>query len=252
MIQGLYAAATGMMSVQARQETIANNIANASTTGYRRHQPVALGFYQHFASAMRRPAHFSIRSAPGGGVKVVETFADSAAGALRTTDDPMKMALQGPGFFVVNTSQGERFTRAGNFSIGLQGNLVTSEGHEVMGMNGQTIDVAGGVLNVAEDGSVTVYGTPAGQLLIIEFQNPERLLREGDNLYRATDEVLQQSANAADTVVLHKKIELSIVQISGELTRMMLGLRAYEANQRVIQALDSTMSRLIDQVGMPA
>lgn len=251
MIQGLYAAATGMMSVQARQETIANNIANVSTTGYRRHQPVALGFYQHFSNVMRRPSHYSIRSAPGGGVKVVESFTDSTAGALRITGNPMNMALQGPGYFVVNTPQGERFTRAGDFSINLQGNLVTSQGHEILGTNGQPIAVADGIVSVSRDGNVTVDGSPSGQIRVIEFQFPERLLRQGDNLYRATDEVLQQSANAADTVIMHKQLELSNVQVAGELTQMMLGLRAYEANQRVIQALDATLSRLIDQVGMP-
>lgn len=251
MIQGLYAAAMGMMSIQARQETIANNIANASTIGYRRHQPIALGFYQHFSNAMRRPIHYSIRSAPGGGVKVVETFTDSAAGALRTTGDPMNMALQGPGFFVINTPQGERFTRAGDFSINLQGNLVTSKGYDILGTNGQPIAVADGLVNVSRAGNVTVDGRPSGQIRIIEFESPERLIRQGDNLYRATDEVLQQSANAADTVIMHKHLELSNVQIATELTQMMLGLRAYEANQRVIQALDTTLSKLIDQVGMP-
>ena len=251
MIQGLYAAATGMMSVQARQEVIANNIANAATTGYRRHQSVAIGFYQHFATAMRNPTHFSIRSAPGGGVKVVETFTDSAAGALRNTGNPMNMALQGPGFFVVNTPQGERFSRAGDFSISAEGNLVTSEGFDIIGTNGQPIAVGDGVVNVSRDGNVTVDGTPSGQIRLIEFETPERLIRQGDNLYFATDEVLEQSANASDTVIMHKHLELSNVKVSGELTQMMLGLRAYEANQRVIQALDTTLSRLIDQVGMP-
>jgi len=96
-----------------------------------------------------------------------------------------------------------------------------------------------------------VDGLNAGQIRLREFQNPVRLERTGDNLYLASEEVFAQSAEAADTFLEQGAIELSNVQLAVEMGNMMLGLRSYEANQKVIQAIDATIGRLIDQVGSP-
>jgi len=252
MIQGLYAAASGMLAVEARQDTIANNIANASTVGYRREAPVQLGFYQVFSEILRRPVHFNLEPAPAGGVKLVETFTNALEGILQTTDNPLHMALRGPGYFAVDTPNGERYTRAGDFTVDADGPLATRDGYKVASTTGTPIDARGGVMNVDREGRVRIDGVAAGQIRIIEFETPERLLREGDNLYRASEEVLQRSAVATGTTVEHKQLELSNTSLPLEMTQLMLGLRAYEANQRVIQAIDGTVERLINQVGMPA
>jgi len=251
MIQGLYTAAAGMVAVEARQSAIANNIANASTPGFKRQEPVQLGFYEVFSQNLRRPFLFTTDPAPAGGVKIVETFTNTAAGALRNTENPLHVALQGPGYFAIDTPNGERYTRDGAFTIDADGHLATKDGSKVQSISGQPIDVSGGTVNIARNGSVTVEGSAAGQIRVIEFEEPTRLLRQGDNLYAASEEVLRRSANAADTTLEQKNLEMSNVNLPQEMTAMMLGLRAYEANSRVIQALDSTIGRLIDQVAMP-
>jgi flagellar basal-body rod protein FlgG len=252
MIQGLYAAASGMVALEERQSITANNIANASTPGFKRHQPVQLGFYQVFHQTMRHPLVHNLDAAPGGGAKIVESFPQLAGGVLRATDSPLHAAVQGPGFFVVDTPQGERFTRSGDFSIDMEGHLSTPTGFKVQGEGGGPIDVRGGTINIARDGGVTVDGIPAGRIRVVEFGAPERLLRAGDSLYAANEAVRAQMTGAGNSTVEQSRLEMSNVNLPQEMTSMLLGLRAYEANQRVIQTLDGTLGRLIDQVATPS
>lgn len=251
MIQGLYAAASGMVSVEERQAVIANNIANASTPGFKRHQGVQLGFYEVFRDTARRPLIHNLEAAPGGGVKTVETFSDLQAGVFRNTGNPLNAAIQGPGYFVVDTPGGERFTRSGDFAVDVDGNLATPNGYKVQGEGGGPIDVRGGTVNIDQAGAVTVDGIPAGRIRVVEFEEPERLLRQGDSLYNATDEVRQRMTEGGNSSVQQSNLEMSNVNLPVEMGGMILGMRAYEANQRVIQTLDATIGRLIEQVAMP-
>jgi len=241
-----------MLAVEARQEAIANNIANASTAGYKRSEPVTLGFYEIFSGARRTPAFFDADAAPGGGLKIVETSPDLSAGTLQTTENPFSMALQGPGYFTVDTPAGERYTRAGSFTLDRDGGLVTQEGYPVQSTTGQPIDARGGKVVVSTDGTVRVDGVVRGQVRVVEFEDPRRLTRTGDSLFSASEAVLATRRAANATQVQGNATEMSNVNLPREMTSMMLGLRAYEANQRSIQAIDSTMSRLIEQVGMPS
>lgn len=252
MIQGLYAAASGMVSIEERQSITANNIANAATPGFKRHQGVQLGFYQTFRESMRRPGIHNLEAAPGGGVKTVESFSNLESGVLRNTGNPLNAAIQGPGYFVVDTPRGDRFTRSGDFAIDIEGHLSTPGGFKVQAEGGGPIDVRGGVVNVDQGGVVTVDGIPAGRMRVVEFESPERLLREGDSLYSATEAVRQQMTEGANSTVQQANLEMSNVNLPQEMTGMILGLRAYEANQKVIQTMDSTIGRLIDQVAMPS
>jgi len=252
MIQGLYTAASGMAAVESKQSAISNNIANASTPGYKRSEPILSGFYTMFSSSLQQPFHFDIQTAPGGGVRVAETVPDLSSGGLTEVGDPLSMALQGPGMFVTNTPAGERYTRSGAFTINSQGQLATQEGYAVQAVGGGTIDVRNGDVEVGTDGTVRVDGVPAGQLRLIEFDTLRFMRREGNNMFAATPEQLQQSKPATNTLVQGGALEASNVSLPKEMSQMMLGLRAYEANQHVIQAINETMGRLIDQVGFPS
>lgn len=252
MLPGLYNAATGMIAVEQRQDIIANNLANASTPGFKRMQPVQLGFYEVFSQKLRHPFYFNEEAAPAGGVKGVESFTNLTMGPVRVTDDPLSLALRGPGYLAIETAEGERYTRAGQFTIDVEGYLTTPQGHRVSSVGGEPISVDGGPVVISPEGVVTVDGVAAGQIRLREFQDPTRLERTGDNLYRASDEVFEQSSEAVDTYLEQGALELSNVQLPVEMGNMMLGLRAYEANQKVIQAIDATVGRLIEQVGSPS
>lgn len=241
-----------MIAVEDRQAVIANNIANAATVGYRRQEAVQKGFSQAFSAEKASPARFDASSAPGGGVKVVETYSNTQAGAVSTTDDPLNVALQGPGYIAVNTPRGERFTRAGNFIVDKDGQLATSEGFKVQGSGGAPIEIQAGNTVITEDGSIKNGEVTAGKLRVVEFEDPHMLTREGQNLYKASTEATSRSAEATATTVTGKALEMSNVNLPKEMVSMILAVRAYAANQKVITTADETMSRLIDQVGTPA
>lgn len=251
MIQGLYTAAAGMIAVEGRQDIIANNVANIGTPGYKRQEAVQLGFSQILNGQLRNPEHFNRIPAPAGGVKLVETFPHMDSAALRETDNPLHVGLAGPGFMVVDTPGGERFTRAGEFTIDVEGHLATPDGHKVQSVAGAPIDVRDGVVVIGREGGVTVDGVPAGQIRVVEFESPQRLMRQGDSLYAANEEVRARMIDAEETAVEQNQIEMSNVNVTLEMGKMMMGLRAYEANQRVIQTIDSTVGRMIEQIAMP-
>lgn len=251
MLMGLYSAAGGMLSLEARQEAIANNIANAATPGYKRHQPVQLGFYEVFTGKAMQPSHYHNQAAPGGGVKLVECFPDLRDGIMQVTDNPMNIALQGPGFVVLETPTGEHYSRGGNFSINERGELTDDAGFTVQSAEGAPLVVNGGVVNIAEDGAVNVNGEPRGHIRLVEFEDPRRLTRDGDSHYSAGDAVARTRTEAAKTTVSQGKLEMSNVQLPTEMVQLMMGARAYEANQRMMATVEATLGRLIDQVAMP-
>ncbi len=251
MIQGLYAAATGMIALEERHAVVANNLANAATNGFKRQNAIPEGFYEVFLGKMGTPQILDAERGPGGGLKTFETYSDFSSGPLQTTGDPLNAALMGPGFFAVSTPNGDRFTRDGAFTIDADGQLATTEGYKVQGAGGGGIDVSGGSAQIDENGVVWVDGVQTGQLGITEFADPQLLQREGDNLYAAPQEALTQSAPATETMVAPKSLEASNVKVPVEMAQMILGLRAYTANQKVINAVDETVGRLISDVGSP-
>ncbi|GMV91571.1 MAG: flagellar basal body rod protein FlgG [Candidatus Hydrogenedentota bacterium] len=252
MIQGLYAAATGMIALEERHAIIANNLANASTSGFKRQGAVQEGFYQVFLGELGTPQLYNAERGPGGGLKTIESFADFSTGPLQHTGNPLNVALMGPGFIAVDTPGGVRYTRDGNFTIDANGQLVTNDGFLVQGAGGGGIDVSGGRARIDGDGIVWVDGIQTGQLGIIEFADPGALLRQGDNLFAANPESLAQSAPATETTVVGESLEASNVQVPEEMASMILGMRAYTANQKVISSVDETVGRLINDVGSPA
>lgn len=251
MQKSLYTAAVGMVAIEERQSAIANNIANASTVGFRRQEPVQKGFYDVFSDTAHRPAWFNMQSAPGGGAQMVETFTDTAAGALAATDNPLNVALCGPGFLVVNTPDGQRYTRAGALTVDTQQQLATPDGFPVLGQGDAPIPVKGSDVEIASDGTVTVDHQPVGKMRLVEFEDPHMLERQGQNMYRASEAAVNRSSDASATTVSDKMLEMSNVNIPKEMVSMILALRIYAANQKVISTAEDTMTRLIEQVGAP-
>lgn len=252
MLQGLYAAATGMAAMEGRQNVLANNIANASTPGFRRQEPLQKGFYGLFSDRLRTPARYNSTTAPGGGVSFTGTFSDPSPGPITVTGNPLDAALSGPGFFAVETPEGQRFTRGGQFKLDVAGQLATADGFKVLDAGGTPIDVPQGTVSIASDGNVMVDGLVIGQLGVTEFANPNALTRQGDNLYAASEAVLATAEPADETLVTQKALEMANVNLPQEMVSMILGMRAYGANQKMINAIDETTQRLIEQVGMPS
>jgi flagellar basal-body rod protein FlgG len=207
---------------------------------------VQRGYHEAFYLDGRRPERFNRIVAPGGGIRTIETFSNYGNGVVNTTSNALDVALTGPGFFKVEGPDGVRYTRNGRFSIA-DGKLITLDGDTVLSDADTPIDVTGGEILFDGTGNVRVDGEDRAKLGIVEFDDPHVLTREGLTLFRAPQGVNGQAA--LNTSVMPQSIENSNVELPTEMINMMTALRAYAANQQVIQSVNETASRMINQVG---
>lgn len=244
MIQGYYTAATGLAMQWERQETIANNLANVDTVGYKRDDMIARTFGEHLVYAVGNGENQYIGNA-GSGVNALETVTDFSPGELRQTGNTMDLALEGDGFFVVETPQGERLTRNGSFSLDSEGYLVNHQGYKVLGEKGP-INLKGSDMAIGTDGKIEQNGQEIDQLRVVKPQTGTTLLKEGESLYKTSGNL----DPATDTTRVRQGfVEASNVQVVIEMVRMIEVSRAYETSQKVLAAHDSALEKAVNDVG---
>ncbi|HEU0118797.1 MAG TPA: flagellar basal-body rod protein FlgF [Alphaproteobacteria bacterium] len=213
--------------LQRAMDVVANNVANASTTGYKR-----IGI--EFDTLLQR-------STPKQSVNFVvdrATYRDTANGSLETTGNPLDLAIQGEGYFQVQTPSGNRYTRGGSFQLNNQGEIVTASGQRVLDDNGQAIVVpdTSTQLNISGDGFVTARVdnganlSQLGKIGIVKFANEQQVIPEGGGLYNTT----QVSAPAEDSAIMQGTLEQSNVSPVMEMTQMIQIQRAYEQVSNLI------------------
>jgi len=222
---GLYIAAQGMLAEQVRQDQLANDLANASTPGYKSDTSVQQSFGALLMSN-------NVTGAPIGtideGVRISKEVTDMAPAALEATGDPLDFAIAGTGFFAVKTAQGIQYTRNGQFSANNQGLLVDQFGDEVLSQSGAPIQVGA-------DGKV-----PASALGVFNVPNAQKL---GNNNFSGA------SAGKATGTVEAGQLEGSGVDPIDTLVDMTASLQAYQAGQQTIQTINQTMQESSSTVG---
>jgi flagellar basal-body rod protein FlgG len=248
MLRGVYAAATGMINQRERLDVISNNLANISTTAFKRSQPVSRGFYQIFAEEVGRfPSLRGSREVPGGGAALDATAKDFSPGPIVDTGNPLDLAIDGPGFFVVRTPAGERYTRAGSFSLNPEGLLVTPDGEPVLGEQGPIV-IQGESVAISPDGSVIIDGEPSEQIRVVDFPQPHRLTRYGRNQFGADEETAATREPVATPSLRVSALEHANVNPIAELVAMMDASRSYEAHQRVIIAMNESLDAAVNEI----
>ena len=175
---------------------------------------------------------------------------DFTQGSLQQTDRSLDMALEGPGFFTVQTPDGLRYTRDGGFTRDALGRVTTGEGHLVLGVDGNPIQIPRGKLTARADGTLSVDGAEIGQLAIVEFTVDQPLRKVGSNQFVARNEGDAPRA-ATGTAVRQGAIEASNVDMAGAQTTMMELQRAYQAAQRLIQYQDEMVGRAVNEIARP-
>jgi flagellar basal-body rod protein FlgF len=254
MIRGMYSATAGMMTMLSRVQTIANNLANVDTPGYREDTLRLTTFPQMLMSRM-----FAGGTAGGGGGTM--PIGQSALGVvnesmsvrltqagLRSTDSPLDMAVQGAGFFSVQTRDGIRYTRDGSFRRDANNQLVTSQGDLVLGAGGAPITVPPGLVTVTPTGQIQVDGRPVGQVGLTEFGEPSQLRKAANNLLEDPSGQ-SQPGPAAASVVQQGYLESSNVDPVRAMADMMVAQRAYESNAKMVQMQDDMTHRAVNDVG---
>lgn len=245
MIRGLYTSASGMMAAQTQSEVIGDNVANVKTPGYKEQLASNISFPSLLIQRMGgNQASENVQiGGLGTGVGVDRAALSNVQGALQTTDVKTDLALTSPGYFVVQTPGGERYTRNGNFQLDSQGMLQTPDGNAVLGEKGP-LGPLSSEFTVSAEGMIMDQGRNVDRLRMVEIPR-DALKREGQSLYSASQPV-QVSVGAQ---LLQGSVELSNVDISGQMIQMMTVMKAYEANQRVIQTQDEMLGKAVNEVG---
>jgi len=256
MIRALYTAASGMSAQQLNLDTIANNLANSSTTGFRQ---TRLQFqdmvYQNIVTpgAAQSQSTISAGLQIGLGTKSAATEVINTQGSLNETDNQYDLAIEGSGFFQVQRPDGTTaYTRAGAFHLNSQGQMVTSDGDTLIPTitvptNATAVTITEyGVVNATVSGQTNA--TQLGQIQLATFPNPGGLESMGANLLKATqnsgDPVLGNPGGTEGLGTLQQKyLENSNVDVVTEFVQMVLAQRAYESNSKVIKAADDMYSQ---------
>lgn len=256
MIRGLYTAVSGMITQEAKQDVITSNLANSATVGYkqdnlaiRRFDDVMLQNYDKVVGGKNVRNEIGTLSL---GSKVDSVNTDFTQGMVQNTEKPTDFAIEGRGFFVVQRndgiSNGQYYTRDGHFHMNMNGTLVNDSGDIVLGTSLQTGQL--GPINLQTEkftcdveGNISVNGAPMYKLYTADFNNYNNLKKVGDNLFQG-DNVTRNNS-----VVRQKSLEKSNVNVVNEMTNMITTMRTFETNQKIIQSLDETLNKAVNEVG---
>lgn len=245
MIRGIYSSASGMMAEMTRTDATANNLANANTTGYKKDVAVSKDFASVMITRINDGQNADIGSL-GRGTVIDEVAVDQEAGTIRTTGNDLDMAVDGKGYFAVQTPNGVRYTRNGTFTRSSQGELVTQDGYQVLGQDDAPIRLTGTKFVVNANGAVFNNGIQTGQLQVVDFADERQLTKEGASLFVAAGNAQQQPASGS---VRQGTLEMSNVNVVAEMVNLITGYRAYETNSKAVQAHDQLLDKAVNEVG---
>jgi len=271
LLRGFYTAASGMMAQQRRVEMLTNNIANANTPGYKADQAALRAFPELFLSRLEEttvptkeaPRSFPFNAAVGPintGVYMQELIPDFRQGDIKETGRPTDIALingalpaaGGTLFFVVQNENGDiRYTRNGNFTVNPQGFLTTNDGWYVLDENGQRIALPSEDFTVNADGTIVAGNARIARINIAFAANPNTLVKEGNGLFRSEAGMLPSALNNPNVTYTFKQgfVERSNVDLNRAMTEMLSAYRAFEANQKIVQAYDKSMEKAVNEIG---
>ncbi len=268
--KGIYTALSGAMAQTLKMDTIANNIANVNTVGFKKDQQT---FGEYLTALEKEPQVIQVPRVPAsiesfydmnggdkGFVDSAGTYTNFEQGSLKNTGGKLDVALDGPGFFEVSTPQGVRLTRAGNFTIDGNGQLVNKEGHPVLLENPnadgsvppeeRSVKFSGkDQVYISDAGEVFDGETKMGKLSVLNVLNPESLQKVGNNNYDFKPNMAPQMVSIANPSLKQGYIETSNVNIINEMTDMIMSQRVFEGTQKAIHAYDQMADKLINVVG---
>lgn len=247
MVNGLFTSGAGMMLTMRKQEITSNNLANAQTTGFKISRLVT-----HATVESRRDVDQYMRQRES--QRQDEVHVDWLAGPLVQTGNPLDVAMRGNGFFAISTPSGERYMRSASLKVNGSNELVDGTGSSVLDQAGNSIRVPGLKTTITADGRVVSDGVEVATLRMVDFPQPYTLREEGSGRWVP---YAQNPADAAPTPIPvgeNARVEQGYlegpnVNTVAEMVRMIAQFRNYEADSRVLQAVDSTIDKAVNTVG---
>ncbi len=232
------------ITLQRKMEVIANNMANMNTAGFKSDE-------LKFEEYMTPVASVEGFQATDKQVKFVvdpQMVRNLSEGTHRQTGRELDVALGGEGWMVVKTPRGDRFTRNGQLKLSGEGTLVTSEGYPVQGNGGDiTFEPGESAIVIGKDGTIATSQGTKDKLLIVEFDNPQLMKKQGDSLY-SSEEAPGENQN---TTVTQGSYETSNVQSMRQMTKMIETVRAYTSVSKMLEVSDEIRGKAIQQLGTP-
>ncbi len=240
MDSGLYAACAGLIARTDSLDAIANNLANTSTTGFRARQG---SFSSVLAESGKHPLGSVLNQVANNYGVLGSTRMDAAQGSLTATGNTMDFAIQGSGYFAVQTASGTQYTRNGAFRVSPQGQLITQTGEAVLGQTG-VVRLLPGQVSVSPDGTISSNGAVAGRLKIVEFAPGTELQGAGNNFYTAPATSVQAAANSS---VQQGMLENSNVNPVTGVVALIDAQRSAETMRHALSMLDADMNKTAAQ-----
>ncbi len=238
MLRGLYIASEGMSARQKAQDILASNLANLNTTGFKADRPVFQAVYERALYRVEGGSSAPIGPLSAGAI-VASTFTDLQSGPLQTTGNPLDVAIEGQGFFAVQTPQGVRYTRAGAFQLNAEGILVTRQGYPLLSTEGEPIRIPHNQpFTIGEDGTIRVNNSPVARLQLVQGN----LTKDNQGWF------IGNATPVPNPRLVVGALEASNVNLVREMVSMIELMRAYESHQKVIHAHDETLGRTINEL----
>lgn len=222
--------------LQKRMDVTANNLANITTAGFKAERLVMRDLSEKPAQAADKPQEIDF-------VDAWTLQRDFTTGNLDRTGNPLDVAIEGEGFFSIQTPQGTAYTRDGRFTMNAQGQLITKNGMPVLGPI--QVNPNGGEVAITKDGKVMQDNATVGTLNVVTFPHPGALEKTGDSLWKQTDEA---PAPATDVRLAQGFVEASNVNAVAEITQMIDISRTYESISRMIDQADQLRGASIDKL----
>jgi flagellar basal-body rod protein FlgG len=239
----MYSALSGNVAAMKRMEIISNNLANANTPGFKKDRML----FESMLAANTNPPAVPPGKTADPILQKDSVFIDYSQGPVAQTGNSFDLAIDGDGFFVVNTPDGTAYTRQGNFRMAEDGTMVTVDGFPVMGQGGNVIKIQGSRVEIDAKGEVSVDGTPAGIISVVDFPKPYKLTKSAGALFTPADpQVVPQAANSA---IRQGHLEGSNVETISEMVQMIETNRYFDACSKVIKGYDDMASKAATDLG---
>ena len=245
MLEGMIDSIRGCLKEEIRMDVISNNLSNSNVIGFKRDK---VSFREVLTRVAQEAPTSPLQPTGESDAATMSIKTDMQQGDFRLTGNQYDFAINGRGFFKIDTPAGIRFTRKGSFTLDVMGRMITQEGHLVLGLGGPiNMPPAASQISIDRQGNISADNKQLGRFDLVDFEDYDGLRKEGSGYF--VSEIGDPGRDVPEETRLNQGVlELSNVDVTGEMVQMIHSLRAFESYQKTIQVLDGMNNRVINEV----